>query len=413
MIYDLQALGAKNDGNPANCANNTAVFLRAEQDARGGNPGPIEIGMGAGMCFLNGKLKLNGPNMIVRGLGGMGAEPDWGPTSTIRGFGAGHTLDVLQGGCRVQGLAWQGDSQGEKDAFIRISQTQCMVRDHWMDSPQTGILLDFPFNMGGQAWFRDIEIVGTIKQCAMDINGGGAAVRLDHVIAFNGTMKPEDPQPAYGIKVRAAGELMLAHLDIDNCGTNLGIVPGIDGVADTYVQDLEIVNSDFDNGNGAGQILIQPWGTSFFLNGLIDNAWGSSVNNGLDIRGKNWPANGITVDGTKSRPRAGFPAICNVSLANSVMQNSVGHCGGYFNTVTGLSVVNCGAWNNAVGFQTFNCNGVITACKAGNYMPRALGTTFVGNLHYGILLEKSPFMRFNPLDNALDGNGVAPYFIKP
>lgn len=412
MIYDLQEMGAKNNGNPASAAKNTEVFLDAEQRARGGNPGPIEIGMGAGMCFLNGKLKLNGANMIVRGLGGMGTDSDWGPTSLIRGFGPGHTLEVLQGGCRVQGLAWQGDSQRPEDAFLRVAETQCMVRDLWMDSPQTGILLDWPFNFGGQAWFRDIEIVGTIKQCAMDINGGGGAVRLDHVIAFNGTMKPEDRQPAYGIKVRACGELMLAHLDIDNCGTNLGIVPGIDGVKDTYVQDLEIVNSDFDNGNGAGQILIQPWGTSFFLNGLIGSAWASSVNNGLDVLGRTWPANGITVDGTKSRPRAGFPAICGVSIDNSIFQNSVGHCGGYFNTVTGLSIVNCGAWNNAVGFQTFGCTGLITACKAGNYMPRALGTNFVGNLYYGIVLERS-IMAFNPFDNALAGNGVAPYLIKP
>jgi hypothetical protein len=277
-----------------------------------------------------------------------------------------------------------------------------------MDSPQTGILLDWPFNMGGQAWFHDILVVGVIKQQALDINGGGGAVLLDHIRVFNGTMKPDDPQPPYGIKVRSAGECMLEKCDIDNCAVNLGVVPGIDGVGDTYVQNLDIVNSDFDNGNGGGNIVIQPWGTSFVLNSQIVNGWSSSVNNGNGT----WPANGLTIDGSKSRPRAGFPAICNVSVSNSLFQNSVGHCGIYANTVTGLSIVGCSAWNNAVGFQTYACSGLITAVKAGNYMPAALGQRFVGNLHYGVLLEKS-IMAFNPLDNALAGNGVAPYHIIP
>lgn len=404
MIYNLKDRGCILDGNPAHAAANTAIFQQVEQDARGGNPGPIELDMGGGLAVLDGKLSLGAPNMLLRGFGNMGSVSDWGPTSLIRGFGRGDTLKVPQGGCKITGLAWQGDSQDGNDAFINIAGTQVTVSECLMDGPNVGILVSAPPNvLIGQVWVENVLMVGKFKHAGIDLNNNGGAARLSHVRMFNGTMLPSDPQPNYGILVRSAGELMIDSCDIDNCGVNLAVVPGIDSQPDTYVQNLDIVNSDFDNGNGEGQILIRPYGTSFVLNSQLTNVWCSSVNNG----GGTWPANGLTIDGTRSHPRAGFPSIMNVSVSTSVFQNSVRHCGVYANAVHGLSIVNCTAGANYMGFQTYGCLGLISAVKAGAYVPSALGQPTGGNTIYGVLLEKSN-MRFNPSDNCLDGNGVPP-----
>ncbi len=407
MIYDLQAMGAKLNGDPAYAASNTAIFRQAEQSARGGNPGPIYLGMGGPMAVLNSRdtpLSLNAPNMVLRGEAGMGTVPAWGSTSTIFGVGPGDTLKVQQGGCRVSGLGWKNDGhQDGADAFLKIIQTQVDVFDHYMDSPNIGISVQFPFGMAGQSWMRNILMGGYFKQAGMDINAGGGAVRLEHVRMFNGVMNPSDPQPPYGILVKSAGEFFMSDCDIDNCGTNLAIVPGIDGVANTYVQNVDIVNCDFDNGDGEGQILIRPYGSSFVLNTQIVNGWTSTAQTAASM----WPGNGLTIDGTRSTPIARTQPIENVSLSNSVFQYAIRHCGGYFNKVQGLSIVGCTAAGNFNGFQTYNCVGTMTANKAGAYEAPYLGATTPGNAAYGVLLEKSN-MKFNPADNALDGNGIPP-----
>ncbi len=266
------------------------------------------------------------------------------------------------------------------------------------DSSNVGITVQSaPGAFIGQSWIRNILMEGLFKTAGIDIFNGGGAARLEHVRMFNGTMNPTDPQPKYGVLVRSAGELFMDACDLDNCGTNLAIVPGIDGQANTFVQNLSIVNSDFDNGNGEGQILIRPYGSSFVLNTEIDNGWFSTVDNG----GGTWPANGLTIDGTHSHTALGFPCIDNVDLSNSVFQNHKQHCGVYAIAANGLSIVGCTAGANYVGFQTYGCIGLLDDCKAGAYVAGG------GNTTYGVLLEKSG-MQFDPKMNSLAGNGVAP-----
>lgn len=410
MIYDLQALGCILDGNPVNAAKNTAIFQQAIQAAKG-TPGPIYLGMGNGLAVLNGKLELSGANMVLRGEAGMGTVPSWGQTSTILGVGPGDTLKVSQGGCRVSGLAWKNDGQQSgTDASLKITETQVDVWDHYFDSPNIGISVQRKSNdtFIGQSWLRNILMGGYIKQAGCDINTGWGAVRLDHVIMFNGVMDPNDPQPPYGILVKSAGELMLDRCDIDNCGANLAIVPGIDNVPNTFVQNLDINNCDFDNGNGDGQILIRPYGSSFILNTQITNAWCSTA----QTASSTWPGNGLTIDGSRAHAITGARPIMNVSVSTSVFQYSIRHCGIYAHSVQGLSITNSTAAGNYVGFQTNNCVGLISNVKAGAYEAPYLGASVPGNTTYGVLLEKSN-MKFNPAENALDGNGVGPYWIIP
>lgn len=406
QVYDVTTFGAINDGDPAHCAVNTAAIQQAF-NAAAASPAPVYFPLGRGFAVNNGMLKLTAPNMVIFGCGSMGTVPDWAQTSFLAGYGPGSTITVAQGGSTIKGLAFRSDGQSGADASILITQTQVTVDDVFMDGPNRGIRVQFQDFVGGQVWLKNILIGGKIKSAGLDISAGGGAVLLDHIRTFNGDMEAGTPQPKYGVLVRSAGELIMTKSDICNCGTNLAIMPGIDGVANTYVQAVSISDCLFDNGN-QDQICIRPMGSSFVLNANLVNVWCSSVNNGNGT----WPGNGITVDGAQSHTAVGFPAICNVTVSNSLFQNSEGHCGGYFDTVTGLSVVNCGAWNNFVGFQTRRCTGVMALNKAGSYMPSALGFPQAGNKAYGILLEKSP-MVFNPSDNALAGNGVGPYRIIP
>ncbi len=395
-VYDLQALGCKLTGNPADAAANMPIIQKAFQDARGGNPGPIEVPMGAGLPVLNGQLDLAGANMVFRGLGGMGTVSDWGPTSLIRGFGPGDTLKVSQGGCRVSGLCWQGDGQGLNDSFLRVTETQVDVFDHFMDSPSIGIKLAFPFNMPGQFWARNILMGGTMKTAGMDLSGGSGAIRLEHIRMFNGDMQNATPQPPYGVLVKAAGEFFMSSSDICNCGVNLGIVPGMDGVANSFVQNINVSDCDFDNGN-QDQIRIRPVGSSFVLSAQLVNTWCSSVDNGAGT----WPGNGLTADASMSHTAVGFPSICNLSVSNSVFQNAKQHCGGYFKGVQGLGIDNCTAGANYVGFQTYNCVGTLGKVRAGAYVAGG------GNTTWGVIVEKSN-LKFNPGESALDGNGKIP-----
>lgn len=406
LVYDVTAFGAINDGDPAHCAVNTAA-IQSAFDAAVASPAPIYFPPGRGFCVNNGVLKLNNPNMVVYGCGGMGTVPDWAQTSFLAGYGAGSTISVLQGGSTIKGLGFRSDGQSGADASILITQTQVTVDDVFMDGPNRGIRVEFGYNMPGQCWLKNILIGGMIKSAGLDISAGGGAVLLDHIRTFNGDMEAGTPQPKYGVLVRSAGELIMTKSDICNCGTNLAIMPGIDGVANTYVQAVSISDCLFDNGN-ADQVCIRPYGSSFVLNVNMVNVWGSSVNNGNGT----WPGNGLTVDGSQSHTAVGFPSVCNVTVSNSLFQNAVNHCGIYASTVTGLSAVNCGAWNNFVGIQTYRCTGAVSLNKCGAYMPACLGFPQAGNANCGVLLQSSP-MVFNPADNALAGNRLASYRILP
>ncbi len=400
--YDLQALGCVLDGNPANAAKNTTIFRQAIQSAKS-NPGPIYLGMGNGLAVTNGQLNLDAPNMVLRGEAGMGTVSDWGPTSLIRGFGPGDTLKVTQGGCRISGLCWQGDSQGPADSFIKITQTQVEVFDCNMDSPNIGIKVLFPFMQAGQFWARNILMGGMIKVCGMDIGAGQAAVKLDHVRMFNGSMDPGSPQPPYGVLVKSAGEfMMLGSCDIDNCGINLAIVPGLTGVANEYVGNIVISDTDLDNGN-SDQLLIRPLGSSFIGDVALSNVRSCSINNNAGA----WPGNAFTLDGSMSRPNLNVSPIMNVSMVNCFGLNALRHCGLYAKSVVGLSVVGSTFGGNFNGIQTYGCTGTISGNKCGAYVFPPLGTVTSGNTAYGVLVEKSN-MVFNPNDNSLSGNGVPP-----
>ncbi len=403
-IYDLQALGVVNDGNPANAAKNTAIFLDTEQKARGGNPGPMYLGMGGGMAVLNGKLGLNGSNMVLRGDGGMGAVSDWGPTSLIRGFGPGDTLNVNQGGCRVEGLAWQGDSQGGSDAFLRVNQTQCMIHDLWMDSPNIGISLQFPKNALGEFWIRDILVQGKIKVAGIVANAGDATVHISHVIMFS------DPQSPYGICVTSCGELNVNDgCDIINCGSCLAIVPGLNGVMDQHVVAVSAVGSYFDSGNGQGCVFIQPTNRAYVLKASFTDCWAST--------GKNLTnTNGFTIDGSLSKPALpNLKSLQNVKLigctSKSFRIGNLGHCGLYARGVDALTVQGStfGDCFNGIQLAAGCTNFLLQGNSCGDFVPPSLPFISGGNVAWGILLEAG-LGKGIVTGNVLTGNGAGGLF---
>lgn len=405
MIYDVTSYGAINDGDPANRAINTSAFQNAINSAAA-SPGPIYIPMGKGFCLNNGQLVLPAPNMKFFGEGAMGANPAWGATSSIKGFGPGDTLKVAQGGSQIYGLTFSGEGQQGNDSYLRVQETQVDLHDLYMNSPNVGITIESrPGSFIGQSWLRNIEMEGTFKTAGIDISNGGGAARLDHVLMFNGTMLPSDPQPSYGILVRSAGELVITRSDIDNCGTNLAIVPGMDGVPNTFVNAVMISDSLFDNGNG-DQVLIRPEGSSFVHNVRFSNVWTSSINN----NGGAWPGNGFTFDGSRSKPLAVLP-ILDVGLANCLGQCFLSHCGLYAKSVYGLSVVGSTFGGNFNGIQTYGTKGTLVGNKCGHYVAPPLGTTTGGNAAFGMLLEKSAMAVSS--DNLLDGNGRGPILVLP
>lgn len=405
MVYDVTSYGAVCDGNPSRAAANTSAFQNAI-NAAVADPAPIYVPMGKGFVVSNGQLKLPAANMKFCGESGMGSVPEWGATSTIIGKGPGHTLTVTQGGCQVYGLAFQGSGQQGNDCFLKVTETQVDIHDLFMDSPNVGISIEHNSNSFiGQSWMRNVLMTGVIKTAGIDINAGGGAVRLEHVLMFNGTMQPNDPQPPYGILVRSAGELVIRACDIDNCGTNLAIVPGMDGTPNTYVNAISVSDSYFDNGNG-DQVLVRPTGSSFVLTARFSNVWTSSVNN----NGGAWPGNGFTFDGSQSHPAATLP-IMDVGLSNCLGQNFLKHCGLYAKAVQGLSVMGSTFGGNFNGIQTYGCVGTLSANKCGNYVAPPLGSATGGNTAYGMLLEKSQMAIAS--DNLLLGNGIGSIIILP
>ncbi len=106
MIYDPISFGAVGDGSVFSAPGNTVALQKCFSQPNGPGPTYIPPTVG-GIVVNNNALVVSKPNTVIYGDASMGSVPSWGPTSTIIGHGPGHTLQVLQGGCRVERLAWK------------------------------------------------------------------------------------------------------------------------------------------------------------------------------------------------------------------------------------------------------------------------------------------------------------------
>jgi hypothetical protein len=421
-IYDPTTYGAVGDGK-TDCTN---AYLAATLDASGAGgkpPGPLYIPMTPkGHLIQNGRWSLPNANMKVFGDASMGSVLDWGPTSAVIGHGPGNTLTIPQGGCSVGGLAWRPNDmqQTGQDAFIKVLGTQVTLHDMFMDGPNIGIVQSMTWPAGGQFWVENVLIGGNIRTGGIRTSAGNSAVRLHHVRMFCNNTDAQGaslPQPAYGTLVTCAGELIVSDCDFDNCGVNLAIVPGSEGIPNQNVSAVMISNSYFDNGNGKAQFLVRPQGNGFVQNVRICGGWTSTVNN----NGGTWNTDGYHFDGTLSTPPTGVNAIEDVTLVNLIAQNHLQHVGVYAIGVSGLNLIGVTAGGNyhgvQIGGQTPNtaCSGLIVGCKLGNYVTPPLASPLPfsgGNRMFGVVIQKSPAMRLS-IDNCLDGNGAGPIDFPP
>lgn len=396
VVNNVVDYGAIGDGSVANAAVNTAAFQAAI--AAGGTtyvpPSP------AGFVVNNDAIKISTPGAVIMGDASMGASSPG--TSTIIGHGPGNIITVTATGCSVRGLAFKPSVAGEQkgsDAFVLVTGTQCSLRDLYMASPNTGISLQLPPAANGEFWIKDVLIGGTIGTSVITANVGNAAVRIDHVIAYNDNGAP---QPPYGIVVTAAGELTIGGgTDIIQCGTCLAIVPGLGGVKGQFVVAIFVSDSLFDSGNGTGCVYIGPMADAYVLTVRFVNAWASTPNNGNG----QWPTNGFTFDGSGSKPSPQLKPIQDVCLTNCVGKAFVNHCGVYAKAVAGLSIQNCSFGGCFNGIQIGpGCSGfILSGNKCGDYVPPTIGQPTGGNAAYGILIE--PNDQFIVTGNLLYGNG--------
>lgn len=412
--YDVTAFGAVPDGLVSSATQNTTAIQLAI-NAQSAKPGPIYFPPGLGYVVTNGKLVLSTPNAVLYGEASMGSVPAWGPTSTIIGHGPGHTLQITQGGCSFKGISIRANAPGEQrgtDAFLSITGTQVWVSDLFMSSPNVGVSMQLPSGAGGQFWLSNVLIGGTIGTSGVTINVGNAAVRLNHVRMF-----ADNPQPPYGIVATCCGELIISDSDIDNCGTCLALVPGLNGVPNQNVSAVMVANSYFDNGNGPGLVFVQPQGNGFAQNIKFSNVWTSTINN----NGGAWSTDGFHFDGTKSVPPAGVRPVTDVGMTNCHGQNFLQHDALYAVGVTGLSVLGFTGGGSFNGIQvggalpSMACSGIVAGSKVGNYVSPPLGSPLPlsgGNAQFGILVQKSPLMKVSA-DNCWDGNGKGGYVYLP
>lgn len=401
-INNVVDIGAIGDGNPANAVLNTAAFQKALDS------GGVYIPASKGFVVNNGVLKVKVPNTVVRGDASMGSTPDWGPTSTIIGIGSGHTLEVAQGGGCVSGLVIKsfltGQQSGE-DASLLVRGSLVSIHDIHIVDPNIGISCQLPSLADGEFWIKNVLVDGAVRIAGIDTNIGNAAINIQHAI-----MDSTGQQPPYGIRVTSSGEVVIGGgSDIINMGACLGIVPGLNGVQNQYVNAIKVSDSFFDGGNGKGCVVILPTTNAYVATATFSNVWASTANNGSGV----FNTDGFYFDGSFSAaPGLNGISILDINLVGCVGKAFVNHCGVFAKSVRGLSVLGSSFGGNVNGIQTYGCSGIIMGNKCGNYVPPPVGSTFGGNAWYGILAERSQ-MLIPPGSNLLDGNGIAGIKIMP
>ncbi len=404
-IYNVQDFGAIGDGNALNAPQNTLAFQKAISLGSGvtGLPGPVYVPITMGGFVVNrGQIKGTTPNLKIFGESGMGYGG--GATSKIIGQGSGSTLTIGGSGSTVQGIAFDESlpGQGDADASVLVKNNQVMLRDLNISSASIGLSLQLPALAEGEFWLQDILISGVAKVAGVLGNCGNAAIQMRHVLAYM-----SDPQPPYGVVIESCGELLMSDCDIDNAGTCLALVPGLGG-PNQHVDAVIVSDSLFDNGNGFGNVLIQPRGNGFCSDLQFNNVWTSSVNNN---KGQ-WNTNGFAIDGSQANGSLQRP-IQNVRLRGCWGRNFVNHCGVFARAVHALSIVDGSFTGN---FDGINLQpGCTDFSLRGNYCGDydigpvgwpggpALGGR---NTRFGIVLQ-SPNAGM-VMENFLRGNGQGP-----
>ncbi len=403
-VFNVVDFGAIGDGNPANAAINTAAFQAAINAG-----GTTYVPVSKGFCVNNGVLTIRAPGAVIKGEASMGCVPEWGPTSTIIGRGPGHTITVAgsAGGATIKNVAFDASDALQKgaDSYLYITATQVTVSQVYMDSPNNGISVQFPPHMNGEFWANDILMGGDFGVSGISLNVGNAAAQMRHILMY-----ANDPQPQYGILVTSCGELMLSQADVDNCGSNLALVPGLGGTRQQYVMAVKVSDSFLDNGNGPGNVLICPFGDAFVENVDLVNIWTSSVNNG----GGTWNTNGFTFDGSQSVPfLPNVRSVERVTMVGCLGQCHVGHCGLFAKKVHNLSVSDStfgGTNYDGIRIAAGCTETRIANCNCGDYVAPPFGQTFGGNKHFGISLDANPGGRIICTGNLLGGNGAGGLF---
>ncbi len=340
--------------------------------------------------------------MVFRGYSGMGYGA--GATSKIIGQGAGSTISVSGSGSAVQGIAFDNlPGQGPADASVLVTNNQVMLRDLNISSPSIGISLQLPSLAEGEFWLQNILISGVAKVAGVVGNCGNAAIHFEHVLMY-----ASDPQPPYGICISSAGAVIMHACDIDNAGTCLALVPGLGGAVNQHVDAVIISDSYFDNGNGFGNVLIQPQGNGFLSDVEFNNVWTSTVNNNKGT----WNSNGFSIDGSMANGSLARP-IQNVRLRGCWGRNFVNHCGVFARNVHALSIVdgsftgNFDGINLQAGCTDFSLRG--NYCGDYDIGPVGWpgGPALTGrNTRFGIVLQ-SPTAGM-AMFNFLRGNGQGP-----
>ncbi len=398
-VYNIVDYSGVNDGLAASAPANTVALQKAITAAvTSPQPGTVYIPPGKGFVITNGAVKISSSNVKLWGDASMGSS-DPVPTSTLIGTGPGSTITVTGNGCSVSGLVFRGSGQSGSDASVLVTGQQVTVDSCYIDSPNIGISFQLPPNAAGQFWARNILVGGAIKTAAVTCSAGNGAVKLDHVRAFNNS----PVQPPYGICITSCGEAVICGgCDIDNCGTNLAIVPGLNNTKGQYCAAIYISDSLFDNGNGPGQVLVQPTTDSYVNIVRFSNVWTSSINNSSGV----WNTNGFTFIGDQTHPPAGTLPIQDINLVNCTGRNMVRHCGIYARGIQGLSVQNSTFSSNFTGIQIGpGCPDYsLIGNKCGSYAPGAVGFPAQGNSSFGILVE--PNAGGIVMGNLLRGNGA-------
>lgn len=407
-IYSITEFGAVGDGTLASAAaNTTAINAAWAAAANSATPGLVEVPPSAkGYVVNNGQINVTASNVSIRGDANMGSNLSNGPTSTIIGHGVGDTLTISGAGGSLKGIEFRPFAAGEQkgaDSFLKITGNAVSVSDLHIWSPNTGISLQLPTAAEGEFWLKDILVEGQIGISGITANCGNAAVSIQHVIMFS-----QDPQPPYGVVVTSCGELVMnSGCDIISCGTCLALVPGLGGVKGQHVNAVFVSDCLFDSPNGTGGVYICPFADANVSLVKFVNCWASTANNN---QGK-WNTNGFTLDGSQANPAPPLKAIMDVTFTGCNSRSFVNHCGWFAKAVYGVTWNGCTASGNFVGIQTANCVGIVSLNKLGDYSPGPVGYP-AGNAAYGAQFDKSQ-MVFNPGDNLLGGNGVAPFKINP
>ncbi len=386
MEYSIEDFGAVGDGNHLHAGPNTIAIQNTINKGRIDGV-DVYVPRRSGFPVYNGQLRMPGDHMKIRGDSTMGSSFG-GPASVLVGIGPGHTLLVSGGGCTVDGLSFQNDGQQSGgDASVMITDQQCYLRNLYIESPNIGMALKFPSGQEGELWMSDILVGGSIRTAVASLNAGNSAIQMRHVLAYNSSAS----QPPYGVVVTSCGELIMQACDIDNCGTNLALVPGLGGVKGQWTNAVFISDCLFDNGNGPGNVYIGPQSDGWVFTVKFTNVWTSTVNNGEGA----WNTNGFTFDGSMSKPIGlGVLPLEDITRVNCVGRSMRNHCGVYAKGVNGLTIADSTfGGGNFAGIQLApGCSDyVVRGNKLGAYTPPSVGSLVRGNDAYGLIVEPNGF----------------------